>query len=191
VVLIPLPDRIRAELHAARALTTASSDHPFSLIAAGSLDAALDTIEEHFMKSFTRLVAGAFAIAGSVLIATPALAADNTFELSSGKASAYGTYDRMMSIPERPVPPIAVNGTLAVNRSNRCAVVQIAYNGPADGIEWRTLNSLCRPGKTNFSTSSGFLWGGAHPEVRLCTGTTVKRAEQGRNCDVFTPPADL
>jgi hypothetical protein len=142
------------------------------------------------MNSFARPITGALAIVGLALIATPAFAADNTFELSSGKASAYGTYDRMMSIPERPVPPVAVNGTLAVNRSNRCAVVQIAYNGPADGIEWRTLNSLCRPGKTNFSARSEFLWGGAHPEVRLCTGKTVKRAEQGRSCDVFTPAAD-
>jgi hypothetical protein len=143
------------------------------------------------MKSFARHIAGALAIAGITLTASPAFAADNTFELSSGKASAYGSYHRMMSIPERPVPPIAVDGTLAVNRTNRCAVVQIAYNGPADGIEWRTLNSLCRPGKTNFAARSEFLWGGAHPEVRLCTGATVKRAEKGRNCDVFTPAADL
>ncbi|GIF40503.1 hypothetical protein [Actinoplanes xinjiangensis] len=145
------------------------------------------------MKSFVTRTLSILAGAGTVvaLAATPALAADNTFELAVGKASAYGTYDRMMSIPERPVPPVAVNGTLAVNSRNRCAVVQIAYNGPADGIEWRTLNSLCRPGKTNFAARSEFLWGGGRPEVRLCAGNTVARAEQGRNCDVFTPAADL
>lgn len=144
------------------------------------------------MKSFVSRAVGVIAVAGAAiaLAATPALAADNTFELAAGKATAYGTYDRMMSIPERPVPPIAVNGTLAVNGRDRCAVVQIAYNGPADGIEWRTLNSLCRPGKTNFAARSELLWGGFQPEVRLCTGVTVKRAELGRNCDVFTPAAD-
>ncbi|MEU4160377.1 hypothetical protein [Actinoplanes sp. NPDC026670] len=145
------------------------------------------------MKSFASRTITILAGVGSAvaLAATPALAADNTFDLAVGKASAYGTYDRMMSVPERPVPPIAVNGTLAVNGRNRCAVAQIAYNGPADGIEWRTLNSLCRPGKTNFSARSEFLWGGGHPEVRLCTGITLARAEQGRNCDVFTPAANL
>jgi hypothetical protein len=145
------------------------------------------------MNSFTRRTLTIVAGVGSAvaMAATPALAADNGFDLSVGKASAYGTYDRMMSVPERPVPPVAVNGTLAVNGRNRCAVVQIAYNGPADGIAWRTLNSLCRPGKTNFATRSAFLWGGAHPGLRLCAGVTVARAEQGRNCDVFTPPADL
>jgi hypothetical protein len=137
-------------------------------------------------------IAVVLAVAGAsvAMAATPALAADNTFELSTGRATAYGTYDRMMSIPEQPVPPIAVNGTLAVNGRARCAVVQIAYNGPADGIEWRTLNSRCGRGKTGFSARSEFLWGGSQPELRLCTGVTVKRAEQGRDCDVFTPAAD-
>ncbi|WP_433792445.1 hypothetical protein [Actinoplanes sp. CA-252034] len=140
--------------------------------------------------SRTLIVLGG-AGAAVAMAATPALAVDNTFDLAAGKASAYGTYDRMMSIPERPVPPVAVSGTLAMNGRNRCAVVQIAYNGPADGIEWRTLNHLCGPGKTNFATRSEFLWGGGRPELRLCTGVTVTRAEQGRNCDVFTPAADL
>jgi hypothetical protein len=145
------------------------------------------------MNSLTRRALVIFAGAGSAvaMAATPALAVDNSFALAAGKATAYGTYDRMMSIPERPVPPVAVNGTLAMNGRNRCAVVQIAYNGPADGIEWRTLNSLCRPGKTNFAARSEFLWGGGRPELRLCAGTTVARAEQGRNCDVFTPAADF
>jgi hypothetical protein len=145
------------------------------------------------MNSFASRALVIIAGAGTVvaLAAAPALAAGNTFTLTAGKASAYGTYDRMMSIPERPVPPVAVNGTLAMNGRNRCAVVQIAYNGPADGIEWRTLNSLCGRGKTNFAARSEFLWGGGRPEVRLCTGNTVARAEQGRDCDVFTPAADF
>jgi hypothetical protein len=117
------------------------------------------------------------------------MAADNTFDLTAGRVSAYGTYDRMMSIPERPVPPIKVQGTLAVNGRGRCGVVQIAANGPADGIEWRTLASLCGRGKTNYTATSELLWGGAEPALRLCAGATVRRAEQGRDCDVHTPTA--
>ncbi|GAA1581784.1 hypothetical protein [Actinoplanes couchii] len=125
----------------------------------------------------------ALLLAGAMLAAAPA----NAFTLSAGGAQAYGTYDQMMSIPERPVPPIAVSGTLAVNRPGQCAVVQIAYNGPADGIEWRTLNSQCRPGRTGFRTQSQYLWGGAKPPLRLCVGPNQRVAEQGRNCDVHTP----
>ncbi|MFC4067168.1 hypothetical protein [Actinoplanes subglobosus] len=144
------------------------------------------------MNSFFRRALGILAGTGALLALTagPALAADNTFSLAAGKATAYGTYDRMMSIPERPVPPVAVNGTLAMNGRNQCAVVQISYNGPADGIEWRTLNSLCRPGKTNFAARSELLWGGGQPELRLCSGNTVKRAEQGRSCGSFSPAAN-
>ncbi|OJF13939.1 hypothetical protein [Couchioplanes caeruleus] len=123
-------------------------------------------------------------------LAGPASAADNTFELATGSVSAYGTYDRMMSIPERPVPPIRVSGTLAVNSANRCGVVQIAYNGPADGIEWRTFGQLCGKGKTNYTTTSNMLFGGFQPQVRLCKGTSVKKAERGTSCDTFTPVAD-
>ncbi|SDS83857.1 hypothetical protein [Actinoplanes derwentensis] len=125
----------------------------------------------------------ALVLAGAMLAAAPA----NAFSLSTAGASAYGSYDRMMSIPERPVPPIAVSGTLAVNRPGQCAVVQIAYNGPADGIAWRTLSGLCRPGKTNFRATSQLLWGGAEPPLRLCAGPTTRIAEQGRNCDVYRP----
>jgi hypothetical protein len=137
------------------------------------------------MKNFAL---SALAGVGAVLaMASPAMAADNTFDLSAGRASAYGTYDRMMSIPERPVPPVKVQGTLAMNGRNRCGVVQIAFNGPADGIEWRTLAGLCTPGKTNYTATSELLWGGAEPALRVCTGTTVRRAEQGRVCDVHSP----
>jgi hypothetical protein len=144
------------------------------------------------MNTFFSRALGIVAGAGALLALTagPALAADNTFEMAAGKATAYGTYDRMMSIPERPVPPVAVNGTLAVNGRNQCAVVQIAYNGPADGIEWRTMNSLCGRGKTNFAARSELLWGGGQPDLRLCAGATVKRAELGRNCGTFSPVAD-
>ncbi|WIM93171.1 hypothetical protein ACTOB_005141 [Actinoplanes oblitus] len=134
---------------------------------------------------------GALAGAGSVLAMTsPAAAAGNTIDLAAGGATAYGSYNLMMSIPERPVPPIKVDGTLAMNQRGQCAVVQIAGNGPADGIEWRTLTSLCHPGKTNFAATSGYLWGGFQPELRLCVGATVKRAERGHDCDVHVPTAD-
>jgi len=72
------------------------------------------------------------------------MAAGNAFEPAAGKATVHGTYTWMMSIPERPVPPIAVDGTLTVEGRHQCAVMQIAYNGPADGIEWRTIGSRCR-----------------------------------------------
>jgi hypothetical protein len=145
------------------------------------------------MTSFANRSLTVLAVAGVAvtMAAAPALAVDNSFELGVGRTSAYGTYDRMMSFPERPVPPFGVRGTLAVNQPMRCAVVQIAYNGPTDAIAWRTLASLCHRGRTDFRAQSGQLWGGAAPPVRLCAGITVKRAEQGRACDVFTPPADL
>lgn len=138
------------------------------------------------LHRFVAVLAGA----GLALVAAaPAAAstADNRFDLVAGAASAYGTYDTMMSIPERPVPPILVNGTLAVNRTKKCAVAQIAYNGPADGIEWRTLTTLCEPGKTNFKVTSGYLWGGARPQLRLCVGKSLKWAKRGIRCDVYTP----
>ena len=145
------------------------------------------------MTSFTTRAITVLTGAGVAvtMAAAPAVAVDNTFTMAVGRTWAHGTYDRMMSIPERPVPPVAVDGTLAVNGLFRCAVVQIAYNGPTDGIAWRTLTGRCRPGKTGFSARSEHLRGGAKPPLRLCTGITVKRAEQSRACDVFTPPADL
>jgi hypothetical protein len=144
------------------------------------------------MKSRIHRFVAALAGAGLAVVATaaPAVAstADNRFDLSAGSASAYGTYDHMMSIPERPVPPVLVTGTLAVNKPKKCAVAQIAYNGPADGIEWRTLTTLCGPGKTNFKAQSGYLWGGAQPQLRLCVGKSLKWAKRGIRCDVHTPP---
>ena len=139
------------------------------------------------VRAFSILAGAGLAVA---FAATPAMADGNTFDLTAGSATAYGTYDMMMSIPERPVPPVAVDGTLAVDSRHRCAVVQIARNGPADGIEWHTVTSLCRPGKTGFRARSGLLWGGAKPELRLCVGTTLKRAERGHTCATHTPPAD-
>ncbi|MGX6604571.1 hypothetical protein ACWKSP_20930 [Micromonosporaceae bacterium Da 78-11] len=139
------------------------------------------------MKSLVTL--GALAVAMTVAASPASAATRDTFELTAGVASAYGTYHRMMSIPERPVPPVQVSGTLAVNGSHRCGVVQIAYNGPADGIEWRTLSHLCGPGKTNFRASTNLLWGGAQPQLRLCKGGTVAKAERGLRCDVYTPVA--
>ena len=143
------------------------------------------------MKNVAASALGALAGVGVALaVASPATAADNTFDLAAGHASAYGTYDRMMSIPEMPVPPIKVRGTLAINGRGRCAIVQIADNGPADGIEWRTLNRLCGPGRTTFTATPELLRGGFEPALRLCAATTVRRAELGRNCDVHTPAAD-
>ncbi|MEU4625443.1 hypothetical protein AB0G04_36415 [Actinoplanes sp. NPDC023801] len=143
------------------------------------------------MKSLVARTFGIVAMAGFAIGVTagPAAAADNTFDLATGSVSAYGTYDRMMSIPEQPVAPIRITGTLAVNSAKQCGVVQVAYNGPADGIEWRTFGKFCGKGKTNFTTTSNLLFGGFQPEVRLCKGTTVKKAERGTSCDAFTPAA--
>ncbi|RZU53857.1 hypothetical protein EV385_5791 [Krasilnikovia cinnamomea] len=145
------------------------------------------------MKSLAVRALGIVAMAGlavGVSAAPAAATLDNTFELSVGSVSAYGTYDRMMSIPERPVAPIRISGTLAVNSAKACGVVQVAYNGPTDAIEWRTFGQLCGKGKTNFTTTSNLLFGGFQPGVRLCKGTTVKRAERGTSCDTFIPAAD-
>jgi hypothetical protein len=144
------------------------------------------------MQSLVTRTIGVLAGAGIAvgMAAVPAAAAGPGFDLSARAVTAYGSYDVMMSIPERPVPPIQVRGTLAVNKRDRCGVVQIADNGPADGIEWRTIGTLCGRGKTNFLARSGYLWGGFAPGLRLCSGRTVERAERGRQCDVFSPPAD-
>ncbi|GAB1642928.1 hypothetical protein [Krasilnikovia sp. MM14-A1259] len=145
------------------------------------------------MKSLAARTLGIVAMAGiavGVAAAPAAAALDNTFELATGSVSAYGTYDRMMSIPEHPVPPIRISGTLAVNSATACGVVQVAYNGPTDGIEWRTFGTLCGKGKTNYTTTSNLLFGGFQPAVRLCKGTTVKKAERGTACDTYMPAAN-
>ncbi|MEU4477221.1 hypothetical protein AB0F68_04000 [Micromonospora sp. NPDC023966] len=141
------------------------------------------------MKRIFSRTLGALAGTGIALVvaAPPAAAADDTFQLAAGSATAYGTYQLMMSIPERPVPPVAVDGTLAVNHRGRCAVVQIAYNGPADGIEWRTVNSLCGRGRTTFQGRADHLRGGFLPSLRLCAGRTMAQAERGDRCDVHAP----
>jgi hypothetical protein len=143
------------------------------------------------MKRLVSRTLGALAGAGLAVVAAapPAAAADDTFQLAAGSATAYGTYRLMMSIPENPVSPVAVDGTLALNQRHRCAVVQIAYNGPADGLEWRTLTRLCGRGRTNFQARADYLRGGLPPRLRLCAGRTVAQAEQGDRCDVHAPAA--
>ncbi|GAA3342244.1 hypothetical protein GCM10020358_36510 [Amorphoplanes nipponensis] len=137
---------------------------------------------------FTAILAGAgLALAGA---AAPAAAAGPTFALRAGAATASGSYAFMMSIPERPVPPIRIRGTLTVAGPGRCGVVQLAQNGPADGIEWRTLARRCGPGRRAFGAEPGYLWGGFAPQLRLCVGRTVAKAELGRRCAVHHPPAE-
>lgn len=145
------------------------------------------------MTSLGVRMLGAVAVTGIALVAgaSPATAAaDSDFALERAGVSAYGSYDMMMSIPERPVPPVAVNGTLAVNAPGRCGVVQVATNGPADELVWRTFASLCAPGKTTAQTRAELMFGGFKPQLRLCVGTTVARAERGRTCDTYVPPVD-
>ncbi|OJF13994.1 hypothetical protein BG844_12220 [Couchioplanes caeruleus subsp. caeruleus] len=120
-----------------------------------------------------------------------AVAHDTEFRLSVGRAAATGFYDLAMSIPERPVPPVVVGGTLANHARSGCGVVQLAANGPADEIVWPTLAYVCGPGQTAFQARSSYLFGGAKPPLRLCVGPTVAQAESGRHCDVYTPPPDL
>lgn len=137
-------------------------------------------------RMFRSAILAAVAIG---MASAPSVAAepDNGFELSTTSVSAYGTYDRMMSIPEQLVPPIAVSATLAVNNAAQCGVVQIGYNGPLDDIRWRTFGHLCGRGKTSVRTTSGLLWGDLEPPVRLCRGTSVARAERGTWCDTWAP----
>ncbi|MFI5491591.1 hypothetical protein [Actinoplanes sp. NPDC051859] len=148
------------------------------------------------MKSLVARTSVIVAMTGIALgvAAGPAAAADNEFQLDIKNAkdrivvSAYGTYDRMMSIPERPVPPVRVSGTLAVN-ADKCGVVQIAYNAPTDALAWNTVGKLCGKGKTNYTATANLLRGGFQPGLRLCAGTSVKKAEKGANCEYFTPAA--
>ncbi|MFI5495109.1 hypothetical protein [Actinoplanes sp. NPDC051859] len=95
-----------------------------------------------------------------------------------------------MSIPEQPVPPIVVDGALAVHSRSGCAVVQLAANGPADEIIWPTIAHQCGRGGADFQARTTYLFGGAKPPLRLCAGPTLAAAESGRHCDVYTPPAD-
>jgi hypothetical protein len=144
------------------------------------------------MQSLVIRSIGVLAGAGiaATMAAAPAAAAGPTFDLSTRSATARGSYHVMMGLPERPIPPIQVRGTLVVTKRNWCGVVQIAYNGPADGIQWRTVGKLCGRSRTTFVARSGYLWGGAAPGLRLCSGRTVERAERSRQCDVHRPPVD-
>ena len=145
------------------------------------------------MQSLVIRALGGLVVTGVSLsvVATPAAAAESsTFRLAASGAVGYGTYDRMMGIPERPVPPIRIAGTLVGRSLFRCAVVQVAGNGPADGIEWRTIGMQCGRGRTDFRIQTSYLFGGAKPPVRLCSGWTKSQAERGRRCDTHRPPAD-
>jgi hypothetical protein len=123
------------------------------------------------------------AITALGLAFTPASpVGESSFDLSIGRISAYGSYQVRQGNP-----PISVRGTLAVNSRTQCGVIQLAGNGPADEIVWRTVTHLCRRGKTNYRTGTSYLWGGGKPQLRLCTGPTQTKAEEGRHCDVYTP----
>ncbi|MEV6601489.1 hypothetical protein AB0M36_32250 [Actinoplanes sp. NPDC051346] len=136
-------------------------------------------------------IGAAAAIVGAAGASPAGAVGDSDFQLAVGRAAATGSYELVMSIPERPVPPVAVRGTLTTNGRNGCAVVQLAANGPADEIIWPTLTHLCGPGATDFQARSSYLFGGAKPPLRLCVGPTVATAESGRRCDVYTPSPDL
>jgi hypothetical protein len=143
------------------------------------------------MRSLVLRTLGGLVAAGVGLgvAATPAAAAENsTFRLAAGGVVGYGTYRHMMSNPERPVPPIQIAGTLVGRSPARCAVAQVAYSGPADGIEWRTFSTLCGSGRTSFRIQASYLFRGVQPPVRLCAGRTPAQAERGRQCDQFRPP---
>jgi len=123
--------------------------------------------------------------------ATPAAAAEpGQFRLMAGSVVAHGKYERMMSIPEQPVPPFRITGTLTGRSLFRCAVVQVGGSGPADGLEWRTVARHCGPGRTPFRAEASYLFRGVQPPVRLCAGWATKQAEGGRQCDQYRPPAD-
>lgn len=145
------------------------------------------------MQSLALRTLGAVVAAGLGLsvAAVPAAAAESSrFRLVAGGAVAHGTYHRMMSVPERPVPPFSIAGSLVGRHPLRCAVVQVAGSGPADGLEWRTVGKQCGRGRTGFRVQTSYLFRGVKPPVRLCAGWTMVQAERGRRCDVYRPPTD-
>ncbi len=145
------------------------------------------------MRSFLIRTLGGVVAAGvglSVAAAPAAAAEATTFRLVAGGVVGYGTYEHMMSIPERPVPPIRITGTLAGRGLFRCAVIQVARSGPADGLEWHTFGRHCGRGRTGVKVQTSYLFRGVQPPVRLCAGWTASQAERGRRCDVYRPPAD-
>ncbi|MGK5685453.1 hypothetical protein [Actinoplanes sp. URMC 104] len=145
------------------------------------------------MRSFvSRTLGGLVAAAvGLGVAATPAAAATSTsFRLVADGVVGYGTYEHMMGSPERPVPPIRIAGTLVGRSPLRCAVIQVARSGPADGLEWRTFGRHCGRGRTDVRVQTSYLFRGVQPPVRLCAGWSVAQAERARRCDQFRPPAD-
>ena len=145
------------------------------------------------MRSLVLRTLGGLAAAGIALgaAAAPAAAADTaTFRLATAGAAGYGTYERMMSLPEQPVPPFRITGTLVGRSWFRCAVIQVGRSGPADGLEWRTVGRQCGPGRTSFRAQASYLFRGVQPPVRLCSGWTTAQAERGRQCDVYQPAVD-
>ena len=159
----------------------------------GPIGSPFTFFEGQTMRSLVFRALGGLVIAGIGLgvAATPAAAGDTTtFRLVTRGAVGYGTYEHRVSVPDRPVAPIRITGTLAGRGVFRCAVMQVARSGPADGIEWRTFGRHCGPGRTGFRVQASYLFRGVKPAVRLCSGRTVSQAERGRRCDLYQPPAD-
>ncbi|MBU2664015.1 hypothetical protein KOI35_10990 [Actinoplanes bogorensis] len=145
------------------------------------------------MRSLVLRTLGGLVAAGlglGVAAAPATAAATNEFRLTAGNAVGYGTYQQMMSIPERPVPPISITGTLAARSLWRCAVIQVGRSGPADGLEWQTVGRHCGPGRTSFRAQANYMFRAVNPPVRLCAGWNVNQAERGRRCDLYRPPAN-
>ena len=145
------------------------------------------------MRSLVLRTLGGLVAAGLGLgvAAVPATAAPNTtFRLAAGNAVGSGLYQHVMSIPERPVLPISITGTLAARSLWRCAVIQVGRSGPADGLEWQTFGQHCGLGRKSVRTQANYMFRGVNPPVRLCAGLTVPQAERGRQCDLYQPPAN-
>jgi hypothetical protein len=139
-----------------------------------------------------RTLGGLVAAGVSLGVAAAPAAADDTttFRLVAGGVAGYGKYEHMSSNPEQPTAPIRIAGTLVGRSPFRCAVIQIARSGPADGIEWRTFGRHCGRGRTGVRVQTSYLFRGVKPPVRLCAGRTIHQAERGRQCDQYRPPAD-
>nr|WP_296065366.1 hypothetical protein [uncultured Actinoplanes sp.] len=144
------------------------------------------------MRSLVLRTLGGLVAAGVGLgvAAAPAAADTTTFRLATGGVVGYGTYRHVMSVPERPVPPIRIAATLVGHDPVRCAVIQVARSGPADGIEWHTFGGHCGRGRAGFRIQTSYLFRGVRPPVRLCVGWTASLAQRGRQCDLYRPPAD-
>jgi hypothetical protein len=149
--------------------------------------------KEQTVRSLVLRTLGCLATAavGLGVAAAPAAAAEtSTFRLVAGGAVGYGTYEHRESTAEQPVPPFRITGTLVGLSRYRCAAIQVARSGPADGVEWRTFGSHCGRGRTTFRVQTSYLFRGVKPLVRLCAGRTTSQAEHARHCDTYRPPAD-